>query len=74
MNFIDTTMSTATDAYTNSVTISPDGALIASSYDTFVELHNATSLEIIQRFDLGREVFHIDFSLMASIWVQLPWR
>ena len=49
MNFIDTTMSTATDAYTNSVTISPDGTLIASSYDTFVELHNATSLEIIQR-------------------------
>ncbi len=62
MNFIDTTMSTATDAYTNSVTISPDGTLIASSYDTFVELHNATSLEIIHRFDLGREVFHIDFS------------
>ena len=62
MNFIDTTMATATDAYTNSVTISPDGTLIASSYDTFVELHNATSLEIIQRFDLGREVFHIDFS------------
>jgi len=55
-------MSTATDAYTNTVTISPDGTLIASSYNTFVEIHNASNYEFIEIFDLGRDVYHIDFS------------
>lgn len=62
LNFINSTMSTATDAYTNTVTISPDGTLIASSYNTFVEIHNASNYEFIEIFDLGRDVYHIDFS------------
>ena len=62
MNFIDTTLSSATDAYTNSITVNPNNTIIASSYDTFVELHNSSTLQLINRFDLGREVFDIEFS------------
>ena len=62
MNFIDTTLSSATDAYTNSITVNPNNTIIASSYDTFVELHNSSTLQLIDRFDLGREVFDIEFS------------
>ncbi|MEC7097581.1 MAG: WD40 repeat domain-containing protein [Candidatus Thermoplasmatota archaeon] len=62
MNFIDTTLSSATDAYTNSITVNSNNTIIASSYDTFVELHNSSTLQLINRFDLGREVFDIDFS------------
>ena len=62
INFIDSTMSTASDAYTNTVTVSPDGTMIASSYDTFVEIHNSSNYNFIEIFDLGRDVYHIDFS------------
>ena len=74
MNFIDTTMSTATDAYTNSVTISltiiqlPVLMIHLSSY--IIQLVS----RLIQRFDFGREVFHIDFSPDGQYIVQLPWR
>lgn len=62
MNFLNATTATAADAYTNSVTTNANNTLIASSYGTFVEIHNASSLELVERFSLEREIFDIDFS------------
>ena len=62
INFLNATVSDKADAYTNSVSINENQTIIASSYGTFIELHNSSSLELIKRFDFGRELYHIEFS------------
>lgn len=62
INFLDATVSDKADAHTNSVTINENQTIIASSYSTYIELHNSSSLELIKRFDFGRELYHIEFS------------
>ena len=62
INFIDATVSDKADAHTNSVSINENQTIIASSYSTFIELHNSSSLELIKRFDFGKELYHIEFS------------
>ena len=62
INFLDATVSDKSDAYTNSVSINQNQTIIASSYSTFIEFHNSTTLELIKRFDFGRELYHVEFS------------
>ena len=62
LNFLDVTVSDKSDAHTNSVSVNENQTIIASSYNTFIEFHNASSLELIKRFDFGRELYHIEFS------------
>ena len=62
INFLDVTVTAKSDAYTNSVSINNNQTIIASSYDNYVELHNSSSLEIIESFYFGREIYHIEFS------------
>ena len=62
INFLDATVSDKADAHTNSVSINENQTIIASSYSTFIEFHNSSSLELIKRFDFGRELYHIEFS------------
>ena len=62
MNFIETTVSNNSDARINSVTVNENSTIIASSYNTYVEFHNATTLELIERFNFGIEIYHIEFS------------
>ena len=62
INFLDATVSDKSDAYTNSVSINQNQTIIASSYSTFIEFHNSTTLELIKRFDFGREMYHVEFS------------
>ncbi len=62
MNFIDTTTSNKSDARINSVTVNENSTIIASSYGTYVEFHNATTLELIERFNFGMEIYYIEFS------------
>ena len=61
-NFIETTVSNKSDARINSVTVNENSTIIASSYGTYVEFHNATTLELIERFNFGKEIYHIEFS------------
>ena len=62
INFLDATVSDKIDARTNSVSLNQNQTLIASAYSSYVDLHNATSLDLIERFDFGRQVYHIEFS------------
>ena len=62
INFLDATVSDKSDAYTNSVSLNENQTIIASSYSTFIELHNSTTLELIKRYSFNREVYHIEFS------------
>ena len=62
INFLDATVSDKSDAYTNSVSINQNQTIIASSYSTFIEFHNSTTLELIKRFSFNREIYHIEFS------------
>ena len=61
INFLDATISDKSDAHTNSVSLNQNQTIIASSYSTYIEFHNTTTLELIERFDFGREIFYIDF-------------
>jgi len=62
MNFIETTVSNKSDARINSVTVNENSTIIASSYGTYVEFHNTTTLDLIERFNFGKEIYHIEFS------------
>ncbi len=62
MNFIDSTTINKSDAYTNSVTVNPNQTIIASSYSKYIELHDSSTMELIEKFNLGREVYDIEFS------------
>lgn len=62
INFLDATISDKSDAHTNSVSLNQNQTIIASSYSTYIEFHNTTTLELIERFDFGREIYYIDFS------------
>ena len=62
INFLDATVSDKADAHTNSVSINENQTIIASSHSTFIELHNSSTLELIKRFDLGKELYDIEFS------------
>ena len=68
INFLDATVSDKSDAYTNSVSINQNQTIIASSYSTFIEFHNSTTLELIKRFDFGREIYHVEFSPVENSW------
>ena len=62
INFLDATVSDKINARTNSVSLNENQTLIASAYGSYVDLHNATSLDLVERFDFGRQVYHIEFS------------
>ena len=62
INFLDATVSDKINARTNSVSLNQNQTLIASAYGSYVDLHNATSLDLVERFDFGRQVYHIEFS------------
>ena len=62
INFLDATLSDKSDAHTNSVSLNQNQTIIASSYSTHVEFHNASTLEMIERFDFGREIYYVEFS------------
>ena len=62
LNFIDTTISHKSDARINSVTVNENSTIIAGSYSTYIEFYNATTLELIERFDFDIDIYHIEFS------------
>ncbi len=62
MNYLDSTTTENSDAYTSSVSVNHNNTIIASSHGRFVEFHDGASLNLIKRFDLGREVYDIQFS------------
>ena len=62
INFLDATTTNKSDAHTNSVTLNQNQTIIASSHSTYIEFHNTTTLELIEIFDFGREIYYIEFS------------
>tara|TARA_B100001113_G_scaffold2382_1_gene2034 strand:+ start:2555 stop:4759 length:2205 start_codon:yes stop_codon:yes gene_type:complete len=62
INFLDATISDKSDAHTNSVSVNENQTIIASSHSTFIEFHNSSTLELIKRFDLSKELYDIEFS------------
>ena len=56
--------STSTPSATESRTtdIHPNGNILASGYDGYVAIHDADTLELIQRFEIENDVLDVEFS------------
>ena len=59
--YLDAT-STPSATESQATDLHPNGSLLASGYDGYVAIHNADTLELIQRFEIESDALDVEFS------------